>query len=83
MKYVLFVHSTAADSAHRVGALVGEDTVADITAVLQDDGLAVTSMRKFLELGSAGRAAAERAVKEPVYHRPLNLVRLRAPIYDP
>ena len=83
MRFVLFVNGAASNDAHRVGALVGDSAVADITAALHDEGLVVTSMRKFLELGPRGRAAADKAVKEPVYHRERSAVRLRAPIYDP
>ena len=83
MRYVLFVNGPAGDDAHRVGVLVGDDTVADVTAALLDEGLNVTSMRKFLELGARGAAAAAKAVKEAVYHRARSAVRLRAPIYDP
>jgi hypothetical protein len=39
-------------------------------------------MRLFLEMGAAGRAAAERALANPAYHRKLEFVDLRAPIYD-
>ena len=84
MRLVLFVNKGAPAKALRVGALVGDASVADVTDALADAGHGVvTSMRIFLELGAAGRAVAERAVSDAIYHRPRALVQLRAPIYDP
>ncbi len=85
MKFVLFRPKAAATAPLRVGALHpnGAD-VADVSAVLADrGGVALSSMRAFLELGAAGREAAAAALAAPVYHRSLALVDLRAPIYDP
>jgi hypothetical protein len=83
MKLVLFVNRAPGATLTRVGVLVDEHTVADVTAAFADAGAQVASMRKFLELGAEGRKVAELAVKEKAYHRPRELVTLRAPIYDP
>jgi hypothetical protein len=83
MRLVLFVNKGASLDAHRVGVQSSDEkTVTDVTAALADAGLAVTSMRKFLELGAKGREVAEAAVSNPAYARPADAVVLRAPIYD-
>lgn len=84
MKLVLFVNAGASLDAHRVGVLSADGaTVSDVTAALQDAGHgAMGSMRKFLELGAEGRAVAEAATKNAVYTRAIEMVKLRAPIYD-
>ena len=86
MRYVLFKPLAEPAAPLRIGALHpnGAD-VADVTAALQDAGSApISSMRVFLTLGTAAcRAAAERALADAKYHRPLAATNLRAPIYDP
>lgn len=83
MRLVLFVNKGASLDAYRVGVQSSDEkTVTDVTAALADAGLAVTSMRKFLELGAKGREVAEAAVSNPAYARPADAVVLRAPIYD-
>jgi hypothetical protein len=90
MRLVLFRTRGASPLAPlRVGALHPNGThVADISACHADNGgAALTSMRVFLEsgigAGEAGRAVADRALASPAYHRSLEHVDLRAPIYDP
>ena len=85
MRLVLFVNAGASLDAHRIGALHPDGVhVADVSSLLQDErGVAFSSMRKFLELGEAGAAAAGRALAGPVYLRKLTDVVMRAPIYDP
>jgi hypothetical protein len=87
MRYVLYRPLALPDAPLRIGALhPNGESVADVSAVLHDMGgsAPISSMRVFLGLGEAAcRAAAERALAEPHYHRPLAHVNLRAPIYDP
>ncbi len=90
MRLVLFrTRGASALAPLRVGALHANGThVADISAAHADNGgAALTSMRVFLEMGieagNAGRAVAELALSSPAYHRSLEHVDLRAPIYDP
>ena len=83
MRLVLFTHLGAPADAHRVGVHSSDGAlVTDVTAALSDAGLSITSMRKFLELGARGREIAEAAVANPSYSRRIELVKLRAPIYD-
>ena len=84
MKLVLFRPKGDVAAKLRVGALVpGGVSVADVTAAFADHGDAVSSMRVFLELGAAGFAMADKALGNELYHRKLENVDLRAPIYDP
>lgn len=85
VRYVLWKPRSADAAPLRIGALLPTGDVADVTAALQDAGsAAISSMRVFLGLGPAAcRAAAERALADPVYHRAAASVNLRAPIYDP
>jgi hypothetical protein len=65
MRYVLFRTKSVPGARLRVGALVGDATVADISAALADAGEApgCASMRAFLELGAKGAAVADAAIK--------------------
>ena len=85
VRYVLWKPRSADAAPLRIGALLPTGDVADVTAALQDAGsAAISSMRVFLGLGPAAcRAAAERALADPVYHRAAASINLRAPIYDP
>jgi 2-keto-4-pentenoate hydratase/2-oxohepta-3-ene-1,7-dioic acid hydratase in catechol pathway len=74
------------DGARRVGALVGKDSVADVSAALVAKGMSaapLSSIRAFLELGGAGMAVAREASGDAAAAAPLAAVKLRAPIYDP
>lgn len=83
MRFILFTNAGASLDAHRVGVQSADGkTVTDLTAALSDAGLAITSMRKFLELGPKGREIADAAVANAIYTRPAELTTLRAPIYD-
>ena len=86
MKLVLFkTRNSPASAPLHVGALLADGVhVADVSAAYADEGLAsLTSMRFFLEQGDKGRAVAAKALSTPAYHRKLEHVDLRAPIYDP
>jgi hypothetical protein len=88
MKLVLFRTAGAGATAPlHVGALLTDGAhVADVSAAYADahPTLApLTSMRVFLELGASGHATAAHALATPAYHRKLEHVDLRAPIYDP
>lgn len=79
MKLVLFALKADAAGKLRVGVQV-EDGIAPVTG---DDGAGFESMRRFLELGDAGRALAERAVADKASHVAADAAVLKAPIYDP
>ena len=69
----------------RVGALVGEAGVADVSAALVAAKLTpapLSSMRAFLELGEAGMAVARAAAADAAAALPRASVELRAPMYD-
>jgi 2-keto-4-pentenoate hydratase/2-oxohepta-3-ene-1,7-dioic acid hydratase in catechol pathway len=80
MRLVLFVNKGA--STHRVGLQL-EGKVADVSSVAEDRGFKLHSMRAFLDLGESRNDLATTAASNPVYHRELSTIDLKAPIYDP
>lgn len=84
MRFVLFTRAGAA-AEHRVGVLVGDASVADVSASASAalGGKVLSSMREFLTLGAVGEGAARTAIADASFHVPRAAIKLIAPIVDP
>ena len=84
MRFILFSRAGAAGE-HRVGALVGDASVADVSSAAASvlGGKVLTSMREFLALGAVGESAARAAIADAAFHVPVSSVKMLAPIVDP
>jgi 2-keto-4-pentenoate hydratase/2-oxohepta-3-ene-1,7-dioic acid hydratase in catechol pathway len=85
MKLVLFGSRSDSPRGARVGVLLDDATVADVTQAAANAGhVALSSMRTFLDAGDEGGKWAAAAVADPTLHLRLDAERaLLAPIYDP
>lgn len=84
MRFVLFeAAKTLSVGVLRAGAS-SSTTVVNLTAACAAEGIVVgDSMRRFIALGTRGRAIAESALSTDAFDVPLASVQLKAPIYDP